>query len=127
MAGVLIGCLYLPNGNPAAGPEVRLQARMDRPLHGARRRTLLAAACPVVLAGDYNVIPTDQDVYKPERWVNDALFPPEPRAHYRRLLDAGLDRRAAPPPPGRDDLHLLGLLAATPSPATPASASTICC
>ena len=87
--GVLIGCLYLPNGNPAAGPEVRLQARLVRAASSRTPPSCSTLDCPVVLAGDYNVIPTELDVYKPERWVDDALFQPEPRAHIARLLAQG--------------------------------------
>jgi exodeoxyribonuclease-3 len=86
--GVLIGCLYLPNGNPQPGPKFDYKlAWMERLI--ARARELKALDNPVVLAGDYNVIPTDADVYKPERWQDDALFQPEPRAQYRRLLKQG--------------------------------------
>ena len=64
-----------------------------------------------MLAGDYNVMPTELDVYKPERWVDDALFRPEvARGLSRGCVDAGLDRRAAQAPSGRAHLHLLGLL-----------------
>jgi exodeoxyribonuclease III len=86
--GVLIGCLYLPNGNPVPGPKFEYKLRwMDRLMaHAAELEDL---DCPVVLAGDYNVIPTDADVYKPERWLDDALFQPEPRAQYARLLKQG--------------------------------------
>lgn len=86
--GVIIGCLYAPNGNPQPGPKFDYKLRwMERLAQHAE--ALLAAECPVVLAGDYNVIPTDLDAYKPERWKNDALFQPEPRAHYRALLAKG--------------------------------------
>jgi exodeoxyribonuclease-3 len=86
--GVLIGCLYLPNGNPQPGPKFDYKLRWFERLidHAA---DLLKAKCPVVLAGDYNVIPTDFDVYKPERWLDDALMQPEPRAAYARLLASG--------------------------------------
>src|SRR5689334_2251131 len=71
--GLLIGCLYLPNGNPAPGPKFDYKLRWMQRLteHAAE---LLARGTAVVLAGDYNVIPTAKDVYKPERWVDDALF-----------------------------------------------------
>ena len=86
--GVLIGCLYLPNGNPAPGPKfdykLKWFARLSKHVKG-----LLANDEPVVLAGDYNVIPTAFDAYKPERWVKDALFFPESRAAYRKLLSQG--------------------------------------
>jgi len=88
VSGVLIGCLYLPNGNPVPGPKFDYKlAWMERLIaHAAELRNI---DCSVVLAGDYNVIPTDLDVYKPERWLDDALFQPEPRAQYARLLAQG--------------------------------------
>ncbi|MEA3001057.1 MAG: exodeoxyribonuclease [Sphingomonadales bacterium] len=86
--GVLVGCLYAPNGNPVPGPKFDYKlAWNERLIEHARRLHRLGG--PVVLAGDYNVIPTDLDVYKPERWLDDALFQPEPRAQYRRLVDQG--------------------------------------
>ena len=86
--GVLIGCLYLPNGNPVDGPKFAYKLGwMERFM--ARAKTLAKLDCPVVLAGDYNIIPTDRDVHKPERWLDDALFQPEPRAQYAKLLKQG--------------------------------------
>jgi len=86
--GVLVGCLYLPNGNPWPGPK------FDYKLAWTKRFEVLAADlvkldAPVVLAGDYNIIPTDADAYKPERWVRDALFSPDAKAAYQRLLKQG--------------------------------------
>jgi exodeoxyribonuclease III len=85
---VLIGCLYLPNGNPAPGPKFDYKLRwLQRfTMHAGE---LLATGGPVVLAGDYNVIPTELDVYKPERWVDDALFRPEVREAFARLTAIG--------------------------------------
>ena len=86
--GVLVGCLYLPNGNPVPGPKFAYKlAWMERLV--AHAEGLATLGSPVVLAGDYNIIPTEADVYKPERWQDDALFQPEPRAQYRRLLAEG--------------------------------------
>ena len=86
--GILIGCLYLPNGNPQPGPKFEYKlAWFERLI--AHAAELYAAKIPVVLAGDYNVIPTDADVYKPERWVDDALMRPESRAAFARLLKQG--------------------------------------
>jgi exodeoxyribonuclease III len=86
--GILVACLYLPNGNPAPGPKFDYKLRwFDRFI--AHAAELLASDLPVVLAGDYNVIPTDLDVYKPQRWVEDALFRPETRAAFQRLLAQG--------------------------------------
>lgn len=86
--GVLVGCLYLPNGNPKPGPKFDYKLTWFQRLI-AHAETLYATKAPVVLAGDYNVMPTDLDVYKPERWLDDALFAPEARAAYARLLDQG--------------------------------------
>jgi exodeoxyribonuclease-3 len=88
VSGVVIGCLYLPNGNPAPGPKFDYKLRWFERF-AAHAAGLLASGAPVVLAGDYNVMPTDLDVYKPERWVDDALFRPEVRAAYGRLVDQG--------------------------------------
>ena len=86
--GVLIGGLYLPNGNPRPGPKFDYKmAWFDRLI--AHAADLYAIGMPVVLAGDYNVMPTELDVYKPERWLDDALFAPEVRAAYFRLLEQG--------------------------------------
>jgi exodeoxyribonuclease III len=86
--GTILGCLYLPNGNPAPGPKFDYKLRwFDRLMEHAGR--LLSTGEPVVLAGDYNVMPTDLDVYAPERWVDDALFRPEVRDAYRRLVEQG--------------------------------------
>ena len=85
---ITVGCLYLPNGNPAPGPK------FDYKLSWLERFTryaneLLAAGNPVVLTGDYNIIPEDRDVYKPERWVEDALFRPEVRAAFKVWMEQG--------------------------------------
>ena len=86
--GILIGGLYLPNGNPRPGPKFDYKLRwFERLIDHATG--LLETGAPVMLAGDFNVIPTDIDVYKPERWLDDALFAPEVRAAYFRLLDQG--------------------------------------
>ena len=86
--GVLVGGLYLPNGNPQPGPKFAYKLAWMERLH-AHAETLVGLDSPVVLAGDYNVIPTDADVYKPERWADDALMQPESRAAFFRLLDQG--------------------------------------
>ena len=86
--GVLVGCLYLPNGNPRPGPKFDYKLAWTGRFE-ALARDLIALDEPVVLAGDYNIIPTDADVYKPERWLDDALFAPEMRAAYQRLLEGG--------------------------------------
>jgi exodeoxyribonuclease III len=86
--GLLIGGLYLPNGNPKPGPKFDYKlAWFERLIEHAA--DLIGSGAPVVLAGDYNVMPTDRDVYKPERWLDDALFAPEVRDAYVRLLAQG--------------------------------------
>jgi exodeoxyribonuclease-3 len=80
--------LYLPNGNPTPGPKYDYKlAWMDR-LH-ARAQELMAAEEPFLMAGDFNIIPQDEDAAKPEDWQEDALARPESRAAYRRLLNLG--------------------------------------
>jgi exodeoxyribonuclease-3 len=80
--------LYLPNGNPAPGPKYDYKlAWMERLRQ--RARALLATEEPVVMLGDYNVIPQAEDAAKPEAWVADALFLPESRAAFRRILNLG--------------------------------------
>jgi exodeoxyribonuclease-3 len=86
--GVLVACLYLPNGNPAPGPKFDYKLAWFERLK-AHAAGLLAHAAPVVLAGDYNVMPTDLDVYKPERWTEDALFRPEVRQAFAELVAQG--------------------------------------
>jgi exodeoxyribonuclease-3 len=86
--GLVVGCLYLPNGNPAPGAKFDYKlAWFDR--LQAHAADLLKSEAPVVLAGDYNVMPTDLDVYAPERWREDALFRPEVRKAYADLLAQG--------------------------------------
>jgi exodeoxyribonuclease III len=86
--GILIGGLYLPNGNPKPGPKFDYKLRwFERLITYAAK--LLVSDQPVMLAGDFNVMPTDLDVYKPERRLDDALFAPEARAAYSRLLAQG--------------------------------------
>ncbi|WP_262519110.1 exodeoxyribonuclease III [Agrobacterium fabrum] len=86
--GIVIGGLYLPNGNPYPGPKFNYKLRWFKRLHDYAAE-LLELEVPVVLAGDYNVMPTEIDVYKPERWMNDALFRVEVRKAYRKLLNQG--------------------------------------
>ncbi len=86
--GITIGCLYLPNGNPAPGPKFDYKLSWFERLK-VHAIELLSSDKPVVLTGDYNVMPTELDVYKPERWVNDALFRPETRAAFHDLLSQG--------------------------------------
>jgi exodeoxyribonuclease III len=88
IGGLTIGGLYLPNGNPAPGPKFDYKLRwFDRLIIHAE--SLLAAQKPVLLTGDFNVMPTELDVYKPESWLDDALFRPETRAAFAKLTSQG--------------------------------------
>jgi len=86
--GIIIGCLYLPNGNPAPGPKFDYKLKWFDRLT-LRAAELLSLKAPVILTGDFNVMPAEIDVYKPERWGNDALFRPETRAAFRRIIEQG--------------------------------------
>jgi exodeoxyribonuclease III len=86
--GVLITSLYAPNGNPQPGPKFTDKlAWMDRLL--AHAADLFAVGVPIVLAGDFNVVPTDRDIYPTKSYDKDALLQPESRARYARLLREG--------------------------------------
>ena len=86
--GVIIACLYLPNGNPQPGPKFDYKlAWFERLIKHAAE--LYATGLPIVLAGDYNVVPTDADIYSPKSWIDNALLQPESRAAFRRLLAQG--------------------------------------
>ncbi len=92
VAGVIIGCLYLPNGNPQPGPKFAYKlAWFERLMSHAAE--LLASGLPVVLAGDWNVVPAANDIYPSKSyartWAKNALLQPESRAAFQRLLDAG--------------------------------------
>ena len=85
---ILICCLYLPNGNPAPGPKFDYKMKWFERLT-ARAAKLIEFKTPVILIGDFNVMPTELDVYKPERWVKDALFRPEVREAFHNLVAQG--------------------------------------
>ena len=86
--GVIVASLYLPNGNPQPGPKFDYKlAWFERFNQHAER--LLKERRPVVLAGDYNVVPTDFDIYDTRSWLNDALLQPESRSAYAALLKQG--------------------------------------
>lgn len=88
VGGVVVGCLYLPNGNPQPGPKFDYKlAWFERLIQHAAQ--LYACGRPVVLAGDYNVVPTDFDIYDPKSWKKDALLQPQTRDAYQRLLSQG--------------------------------------
>ena len=86
--GVLIASLYLPNGNPQPGPKFDYKMAWFKRLN-RHARGLLQTGHPVVLAGDFNVVPTDEDIYSTKSWKDNALLQPEPRAAYRSLLRQG--------------------------------------
>jgi len=88
VSGVLVGCLYAPNGNPQPGPKfdrkLAWMARLD-----AHAAELVATGLPVVLAGDYNVVPEPRDLYPTHSYDDNALVQPAPRAAYASLLAQG--------------------------------------
>jgi exodeoxyribonuclease-3 len=88
IGGITIGCLYLPNGNPAPGPKFDYKLKWFERLT-KHASDLLSSGKPVLLTGDYNVMPTEIDVYKPKRWVKDALFRPEVREAFKTLVSQG--------------------------------------
>ncbi len=103
VGGVLIGCLYLPNGNPQPGPKFDYKLAWMARLN-AHAATLLETGAPVVLAGDYNVVPTEADIYNSRSWKKDALLQPESRAAFADLVaqgwtDALRERFPHDPPP----------------------------
>lgn len=86
--GVLVGCIYLPNGNPQPGPKFEYKlAWLDRLIRHAR--TVRKAGIPAVLAGDYNVVPTEFDIYEKHSYSDNALLHPESRRAFARLLKQG--------------------------------------
>lgn len=85
---LLIGCLYLPNGNPQPGPKFDYKLKWFERLI-THAESLYSMKRPVVLCGDFNVVPTDFDIYNPASWKKDALLQPAPRAAYQRLLKQG--------------------------------------
>jgi exodeoxyribonuclease-3 len=86
--GVLVASIYAPNGNPQPGRKFDYKlAWLDRLI--AHAAELFATGLPVILAGDYNVVPTDEDIYPSKSWAKDALLQPESRARFRRLLAQG--------------------------------------
>lgn len=88
VGNMVIACLYLPNGNPSPGPKFDYKIKWFKRL-AAHAKTLLANDVPVALIGDFNVMPTDLDVYKPEKYLENALFSKEAKASYARLLKQG--------------------------------------
>ena len=124
--GVIVTSLYAPNGNPQPGPKFVYKLAWLQRL-AAHAADLYAAGVPVVLAGDYNVVPTDRDIYPTKSWAKDALLQPQSRArlpaHPRARLGrchphACIPTRRCTP---------IGTTSGTAGRATPACASIICC
>ena len=88
VGGIVVGCLYLPNGNPQPGPKFDYKLDWFQRLH-LHAAALLKTGHPVVLAGDYNVVPTDRDIYDTASWKDNALLHPAARTAYRKLLKQG--------------------------------------
>lgn len=88
VAGVVVACLYLPNGNPQPGAKFAYKLAWFERLR-AHAASLVDCGHPVVLAGDFNVVPTDDDIYDPRSWRRDALLQPESRAAWQALLAQG--------------------------------------
>ena len=108
MNGVLIATLYAPNGNPQPGPKFKYKLAWMKRLF-AHAAELYALDAPVVLAGDFNVVPTDADIYPTKSYAKNALVQPEPRALFRRLLDQGWIDAIRTLHPDCADVHVLGL------------------
>ena len=88
IGGIRFASIYLPNGNPVGTEKFSYKLGWMKRLQ-ARAETLLRSEGPVVLAGDYNVVPADEDVHDPAAWADDALCQPESRAAYRSILNLG--------------------------------------
>jgi len=88
VSGILIGCIYLPNGNPQPGPKFTYKLAWFERLK-AHAAALHATGLPVILAGDYNVVPTEADIYPTKSWTKDALVQPASRAAFHQLLQQG--------------------------------------
>lgn len=84
---MLFSCLYLPNGNPQPGPKFNYKLRWFERMR-RRAEELWESGHPVVLLGDWNVVPTDADIYKPDTWRDNALLQPEPREVFKSVVDA---------------------------------------
>ncbi|BAT58854.1 exodeoxyribonuclease III [Variibacter gotjawalensis] len=86
--GVLIACVYAPNGNPQPGPKFKYKLAWMKRLH-THAAALLKTGAPVIIAGDFNVAPTEIDIYPTKSWNDDALIQPEPRKAFERLVAQG--------------------------------------
>jgi len=88
IGGILIGCIYAPNGNPQPGPKFNYKLAWLERL-AKHSGSLIKDSVPAILVGDYNVVPTPFDIYPSKSWANDALVQPESRAAYQRILNQG--------------------------------------
>ena len=124
--GVLIASIYAPNGNPQPGPKFDYKlawlARLAR-----HSRKLLKSGAPVVLAGDYNVVPTPFDIYPTKSWDDDALVQPQSRAAFAKIVEAWLDRCDPHDASRTRRCSPSGITCETGSRAMPACGSIICC
>ena len=123
--GLLVGCIYLPNGNPQPGPKFDYKLAWFKRLQ-AHARKLLRSGVPVVLAGDYNVAPTEIDIYPTKSWDDDALIQPESRAAYAKLVKQGWTDSLRTLQSRRTHLHLLALHASSLGARRRDCASIIC-
>ena len=123
--GILFASIYLPNGNPQPGPKFAYKlAWFERLI--AHAASLQASGHPVVLAGDFNVVPTERDIYATTSYRDNALLQPEPREAFARLLHRAGPMRSAPAIPRRRSTPS-GTTCATAGRATPGCGSTTCC
>ena len=108
ISGILVASIYLPNGNPQPGPKFAYKlAWFERLI--AHAATLHATGLPIALAGDYNVVPTNADIYQTKSWAKDALLQPQTRAAFARLLVQGWTDALRTIHPRWPALHVLGL------------------
>ena len=108
--GIIVASLYAPNGNPQPGPKFDYKLAWLRRL-STYAAELLAAGVPVVLAGDYNVVPTNHDIYPSKSWDKDALVQPASRAAFAALTNQGWVDAVRALHPDRADVHVLALFA----------------
>ena len=106
--GVLIACLYAPNGNPQPGPKFDYKLAWHKRLN-SHAKSLMEAGIPVVLAGDFNVAPTPADVYSTKSYDDNALVQPQSRKAFAELSEAGMDRFRPQSLSRSDRLYILGL------------------
>ena len=126
MNGIVVASIYAPNGNPQPGPKFDYKLAWLERLSGARGRVSSNGGVPVVLAGDYNVVPEPRDIYPTNSCDDDALVQPASRAAYRKLIEQGWTdavRRAIP----KRRCTPSGTTAASVGRGMPASASITCC